>query len=140
MIVLFTTYLGILVNDYKKRQLKYIDTLIYLGNKIKLLLTSTSPETDEIYKILMTDKQLEIIDFSLPDKNFILSNYELEKTKELLDTLGKYDVDYQVSYIDEYTGHFKMLKEGMQQQYSSHKKLYIPVGLLFGLLIALIII
>ncbi|MDE5984108.1 MAG: stage III sporulation protein AB [Eubacterium sp.] len=140
MIILFSSSLGLMAVKFKKRQLSYIDSLIYIAQKIQLMLSSTSPETDEIMSELKNDDRLKNFDFELLDKNCPLSPTENDRSKLLFDTVGKYDLDCQLSYIDQYIGYFKMLKQEYQDYYNSHYKLYLVFGLFSGVLISVLLI
>lgn len=140
MIILFSSSLGLMVVRFKKRQLSYIDSLIYIAEKMQLMLSSTSPETEEIMNELKTDERLKNFDFELLDENCPLSPSENDRSKLLFSTVGKYDIDSQLSYINQYIGYFKMLKQEYQDYYNSHYKLYLVFGLFSGVLISVLLI
>ena len=140
MIILFSFSLGLTVTGYKKNQIKYIDKLVYIGEKILLMLGSTSPETEVIIKNLKNDPYLDGFDFSMNSDNSILPKEENERSKILFDTLGKYDLDCQINCINEYVGYFKMLKKQYQDYYNSHYKLYLVFGLFGGIFVSVLLI
>lgn len=140
MIILFSSSLGLMAVKFKKKQLSYIDSLIYIAQKMQLMLSSTSPETDEIMSELKNDDRLKNFDFELLDENCPLSPAENDRSKMLFNTVGKYDLDCQLSYINQYIGYFKMLKQEYQEYYNSHYKLYLVFGLFSGVLISVLLI
>lgn len=140
MIILFSSSLGLMAVSFKKKQLSYIDSLIYIAQKMQLMLSSTAPETEEILSELKKDDRLNEFDFELSDKNCPLSSSENDRTKLLFNTVGKYDLDCQLSYINAYIGYFKMLKQEYQNYYNSHYKLYLVFGLFSGILISVLLI
>lgn len=140
MIILFSLSLGVMVAGFKRKQIKYIDTLIYIGEKILFMLSSTSPETEEIMRELEKDERLNKFDFTLKNENSPLSPEENDKSRLLFNTVGKYDLDCQISYINQYLGHFKMLRQQYQEHYNSHYKLYLVFGLFVGIFIAVVLI
>lgn len=124
---------------YKKRQIKYIEDLLYVSRKISVMLKSISADTQSIMKSLMSDSRLTEFDFSLDEKLSPLNNNENEKIRELFYSIGKYDLDSQLRIIDEFEGNFKMLRDEYQSRYDSHKKLYLAVSLLSGVLVAVLL-
>lgn len=140
MIILFSSSLGLMVDNYKKRQIKYIDNLIYIGERISLMLSSTTPETEEIFHQLMNDERLKKFDFDLNVENIPLSTEEYNRIKDFFAALGRYDVDCQLRYINEFIGYYKMLKQQYQEYYASHHKLYIAFGVLSGMVISIFLI
>lgn len=140
MIILFSSSLGLMAVSFKKRQLRYIDSLIYIAQKMQLMLSSTSPETEEILNELKNDDRLKDFDFELFNENCPLSPSENDRTKLLFNTVGKYDLDCQLNYINQYIGYFKMLKQEYQDYYNSHYKLYLVFGLFSGILISVLLI
>lgn len=139
MIILFSFSLGIMTVKYKKRQIEYIDDLLYISRKTAILLKSVSADTQSIMKSLKKDSRLANFDFSLEQKSSPLKENENEKIRDFFHSMGKYDLDSQLKIIDEFTGNFKMLKDEYQVRYDSHKKLYIAVSLLSGVLVAVIL-
>ncbi|MGN1202170.1 MAG: hypothetical protein ACI4RF_02660 [Eubacterium sp.] len=128
------------MTGFKKKQIKYIDSLIYIGEKILLMLSSTSPETEEIMQELKNDENLKAFDFSLKNENSPLPLEENDKVRLLFSTVGKYDLDCQISYLNQYIGYFKMLKQQYQDYYNSHYKLYIVFGLFIGIFVSVLLI
>lgn len=140
MIILFSFSLGLAVNEFKKKQIRYIDSLIYIGEKILLMLSSTSPETEDIMKELENDERLKKFDFTLKDENSPLPPEENDRSRLLFNTVGKYDLDCQISYINQYLGYFKMLRQQYQDYYNSHRRLYPVFGLFIGIFISVLLI
>ncbi len=140
MIIFFSSSLGIMVDCYKKRQIKYIDNLIYIGGRISLMMSSINPETSDILNELKSDERLKNFDFDLNIENTPLPLAEYERIKNLYNIIGKYDVDCQLKYIEEFVGYFKMLKQQYQEYYEKHHKLYIAFGVLTGIVISIFLI
>lgn len=140
MIILFSSSLGVMVAAFKRRQIRYIDSLIYIGEKILMMLSSTSPETEAIMADLRADPRLKNFDFSLKNENSPLPPEENDRSRLLFNTVGKYDVDCQISYINQYLGYFKMLRKQYQDYYNKHRKLYIVFGLFSGVLVSVLLI
>lgn len=140
MITLFSFSLGLMIAGYKRKQISYIDSLIYIGEKILLMLSSTSPETEEIMNDLMCDARLKNFDFTLKNENSPLPPEENDRSRLLFNTVGKYDIDCQISYINQYLGYFKMLRQQYQDYYNSHYKLYLVFGLFTGVLVSVLLI
>lgn len=140
MIILFSSSLGLMVLTYKKKQIKYIDDILYIANRVILLLKNTSPDTEEIMSILRSDKRLENFDFE-SEKNFSpLSDDENLKITDMFASIGKYDTESQIKIIEEYSGYFKILKQEYQQHFDSHKKLYIMFGFFSGVFVSILLI
>lgn len=140
MIILFTSSLGLTAVKYKRNQLEYIDNLIYMGNMILLLLKSTMPETEIIISTLSADSKLQDFDFSLKNEKLLLSNEDNERVRYLISSIGKYDVDSQISITCEFIGYFKMLREQYQDYYNRHYKLYLVIGLFSGIAVSVLLI
>lgn len=140
MMIFFSASLGIIIADFKKKQLSYIDMLIIIAEKVLILLENTSPDTEKIMKILMEDKRLREFDFSLENKTILLDEPYKEKVRDYFKSIGKYDADTQIGISKEFLCDIRNLKEEYQQSYKSRRKLYYAFGLLFGVLFSVIII
>lgn len=140
MIILFSFSLGLTAMRFKKRQIDYIDSLIYIGEKILLMLGSTSPETEEIMTELKNDERLKNFDFSLCPSSSPLPANESNKSKLLINTVGKYELEAQINYINQYLGYFKMLRQQYQDYYNSHYKLYLVFGFFSGVFVSVLLI
>ncbi len=138
MIIIFSTSLGIMTAMYKKRQIEYLGDLIYICEKINLMLKSTTPETQQIMRELKTDSRLEFFDFTLEKSVLPLPENETARVESLFDLIGKYDTESQIKMISEYSGHFKMLEDEYKAHYSSHCRLYLAAGLLSGVFVAVL--
>ena len=140
MMIFFSASLGIIIADFKKKQLGYIDMLIIIAEKVLILLENTSPDTEKIMKILMEDKRLSDFNFSLEGKTILLDEPYKEKVRDYFQSIGKYDTDTQIGISKEFLCDIRNLKEEYQQSYKSRRKLYYAFGLLFGVLFSVIII
>lgn len=140
MIILFSSSLGLTAVNSKKKQIEYIDMLIYLGNRISLLLGSTMPDTQEIISILKNDSRLNGFDFSLNQAKMPLNPCDREKIINLFNSIGMYDADTQILIANEFTGYFKMLKKQYQDYYDTHYRLYIIFGLFSGIMVSVLLI
>lgn len=138
MIILFTSSIGLMISGYKKKQIDYIEKLIYISERIILLLESTSPDTEEIMLILQKDSHLEGFEFNT--SNSPLADKENRKIDELFEFVGRYDCESQIKVLDEFSGYFKILKQEYQQHYTEHKKLYIMFGIFTGLFVSILLI
>ena len=137
--MIFFLCLGLRIVKYKKEQITFIDDLIYMGEEILLLLNSTLPETDVIINKLSGEKRLSKYDFDDLKGMSPLKSEENEKIDEMFSVLGKYDVDSQISYIEEFNGYYKMLKNEYREYYKTHYKLYIVLSLSVGVVIVLLL-
>lgn len=140
MIILFSSLLGLMAVKGKKKQIEYVKALIYIGNRVLILLNSTMPETDEIMKTLSGDSELKDFDFSLSNINTYLPYEESARVRSLFEDLGRYDIDSQIYMTEEFTQYFKLKKEQYQEHYNQHYRLYIAFGVLSGVLIAVLFI
>lgn len=140
MMISFTTFLGITVISYKKKQIAYIDMLITIGEKVQMLLQNTSPDTAEIINSLKNDNRLKKFDFELKDNTILLENAEKGKVRNYFQSIGKYDTETQINLSKEFTAELRLLKEEYQQYLKSHQKLYVAFGLLSGVLFSVIMI
>lgn len=140
MIILFSSSLGLAAVSFKKKQISYIDSLIYIGDRILLMLKSTAPETEEIMRELKNDTRLSQFDFTFQDDRCPLPPEENERSKILFDTVGKYDLDCQISCINQYIGYFKMLREQYWDYYKKHYKLYLAFGFFSGVFVSVLLI
>lgn len=140
MMISFTTFLGITVISYKKKQIAYIDMLITIGEKVQMLLQNTSPDTAEIINSLKNDNRLKKFDFELKDNTILLENAEKGKVRNYFQSIGKYDTETQINLSNEFTAELRLLKEEYQQYLKSHQKLYVAFGLLSGVLFSVIMI
>lgn len=140
MITAFFTFLGILSADYQKRKIACADDLIYIGNQILLMLSSTAPETDKIFDRLKRAERLKDFDFSNPCEGFPLSREEIETAREFLNSVGKYDTDTQIGCAKEFIGYFQNVKKQYRQYYDSHAKIYYALGISAGAVAAVLLI
>ena len=136
MIILFSSSLGVMAVKRQREKIEYIDMLIYMGNRILLLLKSTMPETDEIIKIISNDSRTSKFDLEkLP-----LRDEDNCEIIHLFNCLGKFDVDSQILITNEFIGYFKLLKRQYQDYYNQHYRLYIVFGIFGGILISVLLI
>lgn len=140
MIILFSSSLGLMIDAYKKKQIVYIENLIYIAQRIRLLMNSINPETAQIMIELKSDERLKSFDFELHAENTPLPTSEYERIKNFFAVIGKYDSESQLNYIDEFIGYFKMLKQQYQEYYQKHHKLYITFGFAIGVIISIFLI
>lgn len=144
MIIIFSAAAGISITEYKKAQLDYIDDLIFLGERIILLLGSTVPDTQTLYRKLGEEPRLEKYaqkcDISEIYTASPLPERENGQTKELLSVVGRYDAQTQIEYAREFTGYYKDLKKQYREHYRTHAKLYIAVSISVGAVTALLLI
>ena len=104
MIILFSFSLGVMTANYKKRQIKYIDLLLYVAQKISIMLNSFAADTETILNNLKNDDKLKNFDFELSDEKSPLGKDENEKVRNLFHSIGKYDLETQLKLIEEFTG------------------------------------
>ena len=136
MIILFSFSLGLTIVINKKEQIRSIDKIIYIGEKILLMLVSTSPDTQFMLSEIESDKYLKNFDIN----SSCLKNEEKQKAYYIFDVLGKYDIDSQINSIKQTVGYFKQLREQYQSYYNSHYKLYLVFGLFGGILFSVLLI
>lgn len=139
MIILFSSSLGLTAVSIKRKQIEYVESLIYLGNRVMLLLKSTMPETEEIINILKSDSLLYNLDFDKLTSPYLCDS-DNQKASAYINEIGKYDVDSQIALTEEFTEYFKLLKKRYQEYFDSHYKLYIALGILSGMAISVLLI
>lgn len=136
MIILFSSSLGMIAVKKQREKIEYIDMLIYMGNRILLLLKSTMPETDEILAILKNDSRTSKFDLAkLP-----LREEDNCEIVNLFNCLGRFDADSQIMITNEYIGYFRLLKKQYQEYYNQHYRLYIVFGVFGGILVSVLLI
>lgn len=136
MIILFSSSLGLMAVKKQREKIEYIDMLIYIGNRILLLLKSTMPETNEIIRILKNDSRTAQFDINcLP-----LRDEDNREILNLFSCLGKYDIDSQILIAEEFIGYFRLLKKQYQDYYNQHYRLYIVFGIFGGILVSVLLI
>lgn len=140
MIILFSSSLGLTAVKNKRKQIEYIEQLIYIGGRVSLLMGSTMPETAEIHRLLREDNRLRGFDFSLSPSSSPLNAQDRHRVSEFLDSIGLYDAEGQQHLADEFTGYFKMLKKQYQDYYNSHYRLYIAFGIFSGILVSVLLV
>lgn len=139
MIIIFTSSIGVIAVLNKKRQLSYINDLIYMADMVLLMLKSTIPETDAIFNKLSNDSRLKNFDFSFDKAKLILKNEDYERVMIFYNSIGRYDTDCLISITNEFSGYFKMLNQQYQNYYNAHYKLYILFGLFSGIVISVLL-
>lgn len=140
MIIIFSFLTGIMIAEYKKSQIGFIDDIVFLGERVFLLLSSTAPETEIIFNKLQNEYRLNKYDVMHIYENSPLQDNENTKIKELINTVGKFDIETQIKCTEEFLGYFKALKKQYQEYYNSHFKLYLVFGLSVGIVISLMLI
>ena len=129
-----------LIVSYKKSQIAYIDDLIFLGERIILLLNSTVPDTEILFKKLQDESRLKKYNIAEIYESSPLPEKENSQITELLSIIGRYDAQTQINCTQEFTGYYKDLKKQYQEYYNSHCRLYIVFSLSVGTVVSLLLI
>lgn len=140
MITTFFSCIGMMIAGYKKKQIAYIEDIIYMSEYILLMLESTVPDTKQIIYHLQNEERLSKYDFYNLTKASPLNQKLNQKIDNMVSVLGKYDAQTQIRYIQEFTRYFTVQKEQYQRHYDNHSKLYYTLSISTGLLTSLLLI
>ena len=136
LIILFSTSISMIIVSKKRKQIEFIEKIVYMGQRIELMLKSTMPETAEILSIIKDDPKLR--DINLDD--LPLNDSENERILSYFKSLGRYDVDSIILITEEFVGYFKLLCEEYRKHYSEHYRIYISFGVFAGVLVSILIV
>lgn len=140
MIILFSLMVGITISSHKRKQIRYIEDLIFLGERIILFMNSTLPDTNVLFSKLQAEPRFQKYNVSEIYKSSPLPEYETTQAKELMGVIGRYDAQTQIRLTEEFTGYYKALKKQYQEHYDSHSRLYIVFSVSAGSVLALMLI
>ena len=140
MIIIFSCLIGTTIIRYKRKQIDFIDDLIFMGERTLLMLRSTAPDTQVILRRLQSEERLSGYDLPKISESSSLPVNEKGRIAEFFETIGKYDIDSQIKYIEEFTGYYKMLKEQYQKYFDANKRLYIVFSMSAGMVISRLLI
>lgn len=138
MIISVFSYLGLMITKHKKSRIYYIDNVIYIANRIKILLSSTMPSTQAIMEDLSSDNRLD--GFEIERGKSYLSDKDFQKIQGLINSVGMYDIDSQMQILSEFSQYFDMLKNQYKDDYLRNYKIYIFGGISIGILISILLI
>lgn len=140
MIILSSTLIGI---SHSKRIKTQIDTCEELYNfSNKLLLDVRYNQTPALELVKTTN--IECIGQDMLKEKISadteLSKAENQRIGEFIYNLGKYDTANQLSQIEAFKEYIKQVKDKYERKYISKSKVYLSLGISFGLILALMII
>ena len=138
MIISGFSYLGLMITNHKRLRIYYLENVIYIADRIKILLSSTVPSTQEIMNELSSDERLN--GFELERGKSFLNDKDYQKIQALINSVGMYDIDSQIEILSEFSQYFDMMKNQYKDDYSRSYKIYILGGISIGILISILLI
>lgn len=138
MIISVFSYLGLMITNHKRLRIYYLENVIYIADRIKILLSSTVPSTQAIMNELSSDERLN--GFELERGKSFLNDKDYEKIQALINSVGMYDIDSQIEILSEFSQYFDMMKNQYKDDYSRSYKIYILGGISIGILISILLI
>ncbi len=140
MITAFSFLSGMTAVRYKKSQISYTEDIVFLAQRIILLLKNTAPDTDVIMSKLQSEPRLEKYDLYNIDSYSPLEKKETANISELFEVIGKYDAETQIKYLEEYSAHFEELKKQYAENFNMRKGLYMSFSVSAGIIVSLMLI
>lgn len=138
MIISVFSYLGLMITNHKRLRIYYLENVIYIAERIKILLSSTVPSTQAIMNELSSDERLN--GFELERGKSFLNDKDYQKIQALINSVGMYDIDSQIEILSEFSQYFDMIKNQYKDDYSRSYKIYILGGISIGILISILLI
>ena len=138
MIISVFSYLGLMITNHKRLRIYYLENVIYIADRIKILLSSTVPSTQAIMNELSSDERLN--GFVLERGKSFLNDKDYQKIQALINSVGMYDIDSQIEILSEFSHYFDMMKNQYKDDYSRSYKIYILGGISIGILISILLI
>lgn len=138
MIISVFSYLGLMITNHKRLRIYYLENVIYIADRIKILLSSTVPSTQAIMNELSSDERLN--GFVLERGKSFLNDKDYQKIQALINSVGMYDIDSQIEILSEFSQYFDMMKNQYKDDYSRSYKIYILGGISIGILISILLI
>lgn len=138
MIISVFSYLGLMITNHKRLRIYYLENVIYIADRIKILLSSTAPSTQTIMNELSSDERLN--GFELERGKSFLNDKDYQKIQALINSVGMYDIDSQIEILSEFSQYFDMMKNQYKDDYSRSYKIYILGGISIGILISILLI
>ena len=138
MIISVFSYLGLMITNHKRLRIYYLENVIYIADRIKILLSSTMPSTQAIMNELSSDERLN--GFELERGKSFLNDKDYQKIQALINSVGMYDIDSQIEILSEFSQYFDMMKNQYKDDYSRSYKIYILGGISIGILISILLI
>ena len=138
MIISVFSYLGLMITNHKRLRIYYLENVIYIADRIKILLSSTVPSTQAIMNELSSDERLN--GFVLERGKSFLNDKDYQKIQALINSVGMYDIDSQIEILSEFSQYFDMIKNQYKDDYSRSYKIYILGGISIGILISILLI
>lgn len=138
MIISVFSYLGLMITNHKRLRIYYLENVIYIADRIKILLSSTAPSTQTIMNELSSDERLN--GFELERGKSFLNDKDYQKIQALINSVGMYDIDSQIEVLSEFSQYFDMMKNQYKDDYSRSYKIYILGGISIGILISILLI
>lgn len=138
MIISVFSYLGLMITNHKRLRIYYLENVIYIADRIKILLSSTVPSTQAIMNELSSDERLN--GFELERGKSFLNDKDYQKIQALINSVGMYDIDSQIEILSEFSQYFDMIKNQYKDDYSRSYKIYILGGISIGILISILLI
>ncbi len=138
MIISVFSYLGLMITNHKRLRIYYLENVIYIADRIKILLSSTVPSTQAIMNELSSDERLN--GFELERGKSFLNDKDYQKIQALINSVGMYDIDSQIEILSEFSQYFDMMKNQYKDDYSRSYKIYILGGISIGILISILLI
>lgn len=140
MIIISSTLIGLNHSKRIKAQISICDELYNFSNKLLLDIKYSQTPALELIK----NANLEYVGQDMikhkTRANTQLSKTENEKIGEFIYNLGKYDTVNQISQIEGFREYIKALKDKYERNYISKSKVYLSLGISFGLILSLMII
>ena len=138
MIISVFSYLGLMITNHKRLRIYYLENVIYIADRIKILLSSTVPSTQAIMNELSSDERLN--GFELERGKSFLNDKDYQKIQALINSVGMYDIDSQIEILSEFSQYFDMMKNQYKDDYLRSYKIYILGGISIGILISILLI
>lgn len=140
MIIISSTLIGLNHSKRIKAQISICDELYNFSNKLLLDIKYSQTPALELIK----NANLEYVGQDMikhkARANTQLSKTENDKIGEFIYNLGKYDTVNQISQIEGFREYIKALKDKYERNYISKSKVYLSLGISFGLILSLMII
>ena len=142
-------YVGFGVSDIYKRRSVFFDALVEYLDSLERGISYAKTPLPKLTEDFAADRKGEL--FALlrkfacdirsgqktEFKSPVFSAYERRRVTEMLDSLGKYDTDTQLTELRRYRALFVPARDGAAKKYSTTGKLAAKLGILVGIAVML---
>ena len=158
MIIALSTYVGFGLSAYYRKRLKVFKDLVNFASKLVIDINFSKSRLKEIiqanirsfsgefkhilsgYLQYLNNENMQFSCGLLFKKNTFLTSEERQTIFLFFKSLGRYDAENQISEINNYMEKFKAFSLSAEKENKKYGALYVKLGLMAGILLAILLI